>query len=484
MSEHILNFGPNQESSLDEVAGGSPVAHNVVIDRLGSVSRRPGVTLDSSVTVPFVIGGVNDRPLIGLYATQEGALYAVQSTAPRTTYRVDAGNYSVLTAVPGTERPVFAETEALIVVAGGGRLQKIVKADGSMSELFASEATAPPAGVTHVVANNVRLLANGRDVNKTRVFYSSTQSGSASYAGHEDWVTGTSGSFQAESRPDPIIALGENSNEVWVWGSTTLQIYQPDPTVDYAPLPTQEIGLSAPASVVKVDRSFAWLDEHRRFVISDGRAVDIISGPIQKTLHGIADPSDCFGYRVVMGNVDALVWTFPADGRTFAYQVDGGWSQWSGWSESYQRFERFQVSAHAYDHVRGLNMVGLRNGFVAKLLDGHPVDFQNRIRAFTRTGFMAFGTNRRKLCTGVYLMLKRGKSTLNYEETAGTFSWRDELGPWERRPFELGSLGDDSFVVKFRSCGVFRRRQFELEFSGKTDFVLSSATVEVQELSI
>lgn len=343
-----------------------------------------------------------------------------------------------------------------------------------------------PPSCTHIVANAGRLLVNQPNGDfPGRISYSSTAFGST-ITGHEEWSvgTGTAGFFTAEARPDKVVALYESTNEVFAWGTSTLQVFAPDATNVYTPLPTKEYGCMAAYSVIKRDQAFAWLDDRRRFVLSDGRSFEVLSGPIQQTLDDMATVSDCFGYRVHHGSVDCLVWTFPADGRTFAYQMEAGWSQWSGWDNAKGNFKSFEVSAHFQRPDTGLNIVGTRSGRVAALKQSAQDDLGDPIMARVDTGFLDRGTDRRKQCVSVRLVLERSEPT-GSDEPVVHVRWRDDLGPWSApRQVSLGGSGYRTIVGQLRSLGVYRRRQWRFEFSGPETLILASATEEFEVLEV
>lgn len=481
MPQERIPFVPNQESGAETLAGASPEAHNVVIDRRGAVRRRPGIATDTTLATTTIDANGID----GLHATAGGKLLAV-SAASRTLYEVGpnaAVNLSNTSgaSLAGGARPVFAETEGLVAIASGNAPHRLVLDSGDMAALGGS-----PPDCTHIVANAGRLLVN-QPVGDFpgRISYSSTAFGSTT-TGHEEWSlgTGTAGFFTAEARPDRVLALHESTNELFAFGASTLQVFAPDAQSVYAPLPTKEYGCMAAYSVVKRDQAFAWLDDRRRFVLSDGRSFEVLSSPIQQTLDDMSTVSDCFGYRVHHGPVDCLVWTFPTDGRTFAYQFEAGWSQWSGWDNATGNFKPFTVTAHHQRADTGLNLVGTSAGRVAALKASAQDDLGDPIVARVDTGFLDRGTDRRKQCVSLRLVLERTEPS-GSDEPVVHVSWRDDLGPWGApRAVSLGSSGYRVVVGQLRSLGVYRRRQWRFTFSGSETLVLASATEEFEVLEV
>ncbi len=463
-----LPFSNLQASGLEVLGGASPLAMNVIVDATGTITRRPGI-------VEWCPDTVNAEGVFGIYEVIGGTVFAVGGiTPPRRIYRVSETGVADLSNVPagdlaGTGRPVFAETASLLAIAGGQEIQKVDLATTMSSRLGGN----PPLA-SHVIANSSRLLANSLYSQTGFVFYSAT---TADAGGNEDWSTAIStGSFSAEARPDPVVALWENSNEVVAFGSTSLQTFAPTtvPAEPYGTVTSKEIGCSAPYSVVKIDEQFGWLDHLRRFVISDGRSVTIISDPIQNTLHDMATVSDCYGYRVTMGKLDCFVWTFPTDGRTFSYQKGSGWSQWSS-----DVIGQFGGTSAVKARQGDLMLVGI-NGTVGKFDFAATTDLGTAINAYVVTGFIDHGTDNVKTVRKIQFVFRRGSEPDVSEAPQVLFSWRDNLGPWNP-PIELslGATGDSQPVVTLYSVGgTYRRRQWRVEFSGPETFALVSATEE------
>lgn len=456
-----LPFGNLQSSGMDEIGGASPVSMNVIAEPNGTVRRRPGL-------VPLAAapdaGGCN-----GIFEVTNGTIYAVgATTAPqRNIYRLSGTSSVALTGVQsdlrGSARPIFAETESILAISAGQDVQKVVLATNVSSRL----ANVPTAAVSHVVGNSSSLLVNDLLTQKNTVYFSNIALGS-SYAGFEDWSTQyVTGSFQAEARPDGIIALLEHSNEIWAVGSTSLQTFAPDQR-GWSPSSTKEIGCLAPYSVVRSDSNCAWLDHLRRFQMSDGRTNSVISDPIQRTLDEMGTVSDCFGYRVVLGPMDVMVWTFPTDGRTFTFQKGAGWGQWSTAGGNFAGLSKCD------SRVYSAPLLTTTGGLITKLAFGTTTDVGAPIDAYVTTGFQDHETDARKTCKSVRLALRRGQGD---GSAYVLLSWRDSLGAWEDPiEVELGSTGESDPVVVLYSLGVYRRRQWKIEFNGTADLVLVAAT--------
>lgn len=474
----------NKQSTGESVLGEAPgVAVNVIMDATGTVRRRPGIGM-----APNVYSGiVNSLGIVGMYATVAGAVYALGNVpGSRPIYRITAaGALQCPDVLTGQLRPIFAETELLLAIAGGGALEKVVLATDVSSRVLDN-----PPFASHVAATSSRLTANIANIDynttfdKSVVRFSDIANGNSSYAGLESWTEGfgTAGHFSAEAVPDPVVALHQNTGELFCFGVASLQVFDPDPTAVFAPAVTRELGNSAPYSVIRLNQQFAWLDNLRRFVLSDARTDSVISDPIKQTLDSLTRVDDCFGYRVISGPLDALVWTFPTDGRTFAFQQGSAWSEWQGWDAEVNNWGPLNVLSHTLSPTTHDNLVGTRDGHVGRFSLDEATDLGQPINARVETGFLSRGTDARKKCNCVYLSLRRGSGT-GQSAPLAYLSFRDEPGPYSSRlELDLGLTGDREIVLALRSLGVYRRRQWKFEFSGSEPLELVRVTEDYDVL--
>jgi hypothetical protein len=190
---------------------------------------------------------------------------------------------------------------------------------------------------------------------------------------------------------------------------------------------------------------------------------------------------DCFGYRMVLGNLDAVAWTFPSDGRTFVYQKNAGWAQWAGWTGV--NWTPFSVTGHAMLPDRSVNLVATSTGQIGMLSWDTETDLDVPINAFMETGYLNHNADTYKLCKGIKVSLRRGETTSTVGPQA-LISWRDRPGEWNTIPIDLGASGDREIVVPFYSLGTYRRRQWKFEYAGAESLALISVTEDFDLLSV
>lgn len=457
-----LFFGNDQQSGNQQLAGASPLAINVVTDGAGAVRRRPGISAWSGFPATAPVA----QQVVGLYDF-EGEVYAVYEN--RQIVKISAGvatnlsTFGLVSYLNGTGRPVFAETQFRLVIAGGGAPEKI-----DSGEVVAERLGGSPPDSTHIVAIAQSLVSN--DLTEPATYDQVRVSGLGD-AGNETWSP--LDEVPANARPDGIVSVQASTNQLYVFGNRTLQVFTPDASALFAPLAALQRGCVAPHGVIAVDEDFAWLTEQRVFVRSDGRSITELSDSISATLDGMTTVSDAYGLRWTADQFDCLAWVFPTDGRTFVSQAGGGWGQWHGWTDG-SGHTLFPATAHHFWPDENLHLVGLADGTIARLDSAAVDDLGGRIKAETRTGFINRDTDAHKHCQAVRFTFRRGHASGT--EPHVLLSWRDDLGAFcSPLRLGLGAQGDYVFTVERRSLGTYRARQWRLEFSDAVDFVLARA---------
>jgi hypothetical protein len=530
MPTAVIPFGPSLETSHEPISGACSEAYNIVVDARGTIRKRPGLVAYTGVAPSTA---VDANGVLGLYLTEArvahtsgsatvsgthpGVLYAVGATvnaagsghnAGRDVYRIAGGAATLVgTGVTNEDRlatpaaiattrfprPTFVETEALLVIAGGAEIGKIdIRPETYSAPSFTTNADyhemsflggCPPLA-SHVIANSSRIIANDTQLDQTKLRYSDISQGIVDFLGHETWTPSpaAAGFFTAEARPDSIVACAENTNDIYVFGKTSLQLFSPDTTTTFAPSITKEIGCLAPHGIVKHDERFVWLDHLTRIVSSDGREWQDVGAPIQATLDDLTTPSDCYAYRFSESFADCLVFRFETDSETLVLQPGAGWARWAQHDAVTDDFSMFPVISHVMRQDGGLNVVGLADGTIRLLTFDAETDLGAAIVAYVRTGFIDRETNNRKQSRAVHLAFKR--ETGLADNVTCYLEYRDELSDeWTVIDIELGvDDGDLNPVVTLRSLGVYRRRQWRFRFPAESRLFLVRATEDFEDL--
>lgn len=488
MSEMPIPFADGLQSGLGELSGSSPLFVNYLVDPTGSMTIRPGIRAWSQFPAS---SPVTNSPVIGIFPwhNQVGD-YIVFVTADRRIWAwLGAGNVIALssasdatTRLDGSGRPVFTYDATRVAIAGGGAPQQW---QGSgLSSRLAPSAKMPdgsPLALTHIAYNAQRFV--GAD-NSFGGIFQWTDPGAPE---HTTWPIVGPYWQEAEAWPDPAVALFTNVNEVFVFGTETTQVYLPDPTTAFAAAMTVQAGVGSTYSILPLTETgaFAWLDDKHRFVQSDGRGLTVLSTPAID--NDITQPgfvvSDCWAARIWIGVWKLLLWVFPTQRRGFCYdQTTGKWmgefrtidgtGTWQGWTPTAYAYIPGQSSS------QNIHLVGMPDGTLAELTFQATGDLgAPALKAVSRTGFQNRGTFNWKECRLARVQFVRGQTAQPGPAPVVEMRYRDNLGGFKPVvTWSAGIAGDYNPLVEKYNLGVYRQRQWELEWSGGGAFSMTGAT--------
>ncbi len=459
------------QSSLEELSGASPIQWNLLKDPGGAVRQRPGLRVweDFPAVVP------NASPVLGMFAWRTFLIYVCEDRSIWAMYAPGdvraLSDATAATRLDGSLRPVFAYDYQRVVITGGGAPQMWEGAG-----LSARLGGTPPTS-THIGYSAQRLVASLYD--NTGVI----QWTPPGVGNHQTWTTigvGAGGFAEAEASPDPVQAMAVTTNEVFVFGTQTLQVFVPDPLNDFSVASTITVGCGARYSVIDTDGMFYWLDERQRFVKSNGRDFDAVSSPaMARSLSALGVVSDCWGFRTRIGSFDLLVWRFPTEERTIVFDLGSQtFLEWRGWTSS--EWSDWIGQSYYYWAEHNVHLVGLQDGRIAEMTFDAQQDMTAGIKGISRTGFMDNGTVVRKLCQRVDLTMKRGATIIGNVPPTVELRYRDDLGSFNTAVnYSLGAAEYAPTIQKW-SLGMYRDRQWELAFQNNAEFVLTAAKATVE----
>lgn len=472
-----IDFASGQRSGDEPLGGAIPQSVNVLVDGVGAIHIRPGIA---------VWDGFGQSPLYDDETSVDGIIvwngYVVYVTSDRLIHAIvgpgngtDISDTTAATQLDGPNRPVLVTTRDLTVIAGGGQLQVWEGPGAGLSRRIAG--TVPAA--THVVAAYNRLIVN--PVGNTGQIQWSESAGDV-----EDWI----GEFaELNSKPDPLPALYENTNELIGGGTETVQVGVLENVVPngvrFNSVRTWSSGFGAPYGFAANDETFGFLDSRMRIQLSNGRAYKAISDRgITSDLQSFERTDDCWGFRAQVAGWNLLGWHFPTVGRTFVWDVDReSWSEWRGFAAG--QWAPWVATSMAFWADEKLHLVGLPDGTIGAL-DGDTLsDNGEPIVAEIYSGFTDHGVDNWKQNISIRLAFRRGLGTFGRAPGPNCqLFWRDDTGAWEDPvELELGNVDDPNPVIEVRSLGVYRTRQWRLRFSDNVPvaFVGAVETFEVLE---
>jgi hypothetical protein len=467
-----IPFFSGLASGLNELTGASQLFVNFLVDVTGAGRPRPGYQAWADFPAAPV-----DSPVIGMFPWRQYLLFVTEDRqiwawlGPGLV--VALSDTTAATRLDGSLAPVWTFDSQRVAVVGGGAPQQWQGAGLSSRLATVTMPDGSNLAFTHIAYIAQRFVAN--DFNNSGIF----QWTDPGVGNHGTWPIVGAYWQEAEASPDPNVALFANTNELFVFGQETLQVYFPDPVTAFAAGAAVNVGCTVAGSVINTDGMFAWLDDRHRFVISDGRTFEPISTPA--IANDIMAPgfvvSDCRGYRIHIGTWDLLLWVFPTMKRGFCYDrttkkwqgefraIDGN-GEWLSWAPQ----------SYVFWEAQNMHLVGLANGTIAELRLDANTDMGTTIKAVARTGFLNRGTFSRKLCQRVRTQF-RGDIPNTDPSQVVELRYRDDLGAFKPA---IRWTPDQQPVAQKYNLGMYRQREWELEWSGGGSFAMTGATESIE----
>jgi hypothetical protein len=177
------------------------------------------------------------------------------------------------------------------------------------------------------------------------------------------WVTSLNDGTQidpldfasAEGNPDDVVALNVNHREVWLFGTSTVEVWYNAGLADF-PLARiagafMEVGCAAPYSVAKLDNSVFWLGSDIRgngviYRNNGYNAQRISTHAVEWQIQQYGVLNDAIGYSYQQDGHLFYVLTFPTANATWCYDATtGAWHERAGWDGV--RFVRHRSNCQA-----------------------------------------------------------------------------------------------------------------------------------------
>lgn len=458
-------------STADDTSSATSKLVNWQPDVAGVQRIRPAL-------VSYPTTGLGTAPLIGLYrwktwivgVDSDRLIYALSDSTPTVWTALSSG--VATTKLDKAGIPVFAESPSFLYIAGGGKIQKWTGV-GLTARLGGSS-----PNTTHIANLGQRLIALDL-TNPGRYLYSDLGEGNDSTWGALSFIS-------AESRPDGLVALAENTAELALFGTSTLEIHgiSTDPLTPFQRINTLNIGCSAAHSIVRFDNSYFMLDDKRRFVQTDGRDFQDKGQAIQRDLRDLGTVSDAFGYREDTDRNGCLVWVFPTEGRTWAYDYNASkWSERATY-DGVSANAAWPVATHAFWDAQNINIVGASGtAGLYQLNTDVRQDLGGTILAELVTGWQDFGTDYWKRSARVRVVMRRGTTPLSATSSQLEVAVEDDAKGWsDFKVIDLGQPYDTLSSIDLRFGGVFRRRRYWLRYSGTDNVSIAKLADDVTDL--
>jgi hypothetical protein len=488
MAESIIDLSEGQKNTVDDWDGLSSSVINWMTDNAGSIRPRPGIVTDSRLRT----GDTSGVGVIGAYVwtsivdSQPYLVYVLSDRTIRARSLSTGVDYSLSTASATTKldgaagNVSFSEDSQRLVMAGGGQIQMWKGNNGTPTSRIAAfviGTNQPPRKATHIV--NVASYLVSHDIatpdTANHIIWSNLGDGN-----HETWDPANFNTADAD--PDSTIAVGSILRDVFAIGTKSVQVFgfTADPNLPFASTASLRIGCISPYSLVSLDNALTWLDDQRRFIISDGRSYEWISQDIYRSIQDMETVTDCFGFRLRIGYWDLVNWVFPTEKKAFVYNASRkDWREWRGWN-GVDDYDGIRISSYASYPEGNLHVVGdpkntnlwaLSTSATSDSAPGLPIVCEKI------TSPVDHGSAGQKRSNRIRFFCKRGQSPITLSENAFLDVAISNDGKAFSSPsrVDLGFAGDYTNHRDYFPGGIFRRKQLRIRYSADVDVSVTGA---------
>lgn len=480
--------------------GGAYQSRSLIASAQRSVNLYPEMNPpESSPPVPVThfptpgLRKVSQAPIAGKvrseYRATNGDLYIiVNGTNNSVVYFVSATfSWTQIGTIPLNQTPVwFADNGLAIVIVDGTTVGYVID---MATRLFSTISATNFSGGRSVTYLDTFFVFN---VPGTNQFYISLSNVTSAML-----IAGTA--FDAldiaakTGSADPIVALASIHGELWLIGDLTTEIWANTGAADFTfgriPGAFIDHGCAAPYSMSQQDVSLFWLAQDRQgkaiVVKNDGYGLDRISThAIEQDIQSYTIINDAIGYCHQIDGHAFYVLTFPAQSKTWAYELATG--QWHERASIDGNGNLIRHRGNCFAFAYGQGFVGdYQNGSLYVYDQDYYFDANQpipRIRTFPHL-----------LDDGDRVTYASFTADIEVGQTGGVLTnnpwlislrWSDDRGSSYGSPViqSMGAGGQFLTSPQWNRLGLARDRVFELSWDAPVKTSLNGAWVEMRKL--
>jgi len=294
----------------------------------------------------------------------------------------------------------------------------------------------------------------------------------------------------ASGNPDNIVAILTDHRELWIFGSSSIQVFFNSGASDFPFEPTPggliEQGTIAANSPVKLDNSVFWIGGDVRgggmvFRADGFRPSRISNHAVENALRQMTSIATMWAYGYQENGHSFYVMNFPDDNQTWVYDVTTDeWHERGLWSPQLAAYKADRARTHTFGF--GQHLVGdSLNGNIYTSSIGIYADYTDFLRRMRRAPHlsdeMRWTVNKRlniDIEAGVGLNSGQGSDpmiALRWSDD-GAHTWSNE------RVKSGGSIGEYRKRVMFDRLGKSRDRVYEIVMTDPVKWAILDAFFE------
>ena len=283
----------------------------------------------------------------------------------------------------------------------------------------------------------------------------------------------------AESESDQLVCVKAIGSELWLFGRSSIEVWQPaaNPDLPFQPIVgrTFAYGCINRATVAKLENTLFWVGRQERIVLQTAPNPQRISDPAIEALLRGADETELNGF--IASDEDGHLYYVLNMGAKGSWAYDATTKRWARWkTNSRVDFE----GRYASSFGDGRFIVGDVSGNV-NFLSADAVDDNGEVIDKRFSGWIDIVKTTR--CTNVILDCTVGGNTSQLAQAYISMRWSDNRGKtwnvWRDQP--LGYQGDYDLLMNWNTIecqlGHMSRpgRLFEWRTSEKQKFMVRTA---------
>lgn len=280
----------------------------------------------------------------------------------------------------------------------------------------------------------------------------------------------------AESAPDPIVRVYEDHNELWLFGTKTVEIWQFVGSGDFPFLALTnakiERGLGAPLAVASDDNTVFFLGEDWIIYRAEGyRPVVVSSREIEDRIAAVplSARTACYAFNYTSRGNKFITFTFPGYLTIQLNITTGLWStaatydhdDWRVWGSHADTIEYFLTETGIAQLQAGLSTD--EGGVMVRKLISAP----------------GYAHGRRMTVDELFLDAEVGRADINTDADVMCRVARDAETFGNERVRSLGAIGKYTRRTIWRNLGQGRRPVVEVSISDPVEFTVMDAVANV-----
>ena len=296
----------------------------------------------------------------------------------------------------------------------------------------------------------------------------------------------------AESNPDQLVNMVAAYQEVYAFGTNTVEVYYDSGDAN-APLQRiqgaiVEYGCAAPYSVAKAENSLMWLGKDNRgtgivFKIQGYSVERVSTHAVEQAIQSYESIDDAIAYTYQEDGHLFYVLNFSSANTTWCYDcITGLWHE-RAYLDSEGQLDRHRGNIHAY--VFGNHYISDYYTDEIFVQSNEFYSDNGREKKYIRITPHAINELKRVRYNSMQVDMQTGIGNIDDTNPISILKWSNDAGStWSNEHYgSIGKVGEYKTRVKFRRLAAARDRVFWWEFVGKCKVAIDAAYIEITPLA-